>query len=93
MLPALALPVTVSDDNDPTLVIFGCAAVVNVPATKFAVNKLPALTLPAPILPLTVNEPSVPTLVKLEFTMFAFSVVPLRLAALAVIAVFAAAVN
>ena len=45
--------------------MFGCAAVVNVPPTKFAVNKLPALTLPALALPVTANEVNVPTEVTL----------------------------
>ena len=57
------LPDAVTLDNVPKLVMFGCAAVVNVPATKFAVSKLPALTLPALALPVTVNAVNVPTLV------------------------------
>ena len=36
MLPALALPVTVNEVSEPTLVIFGCAAVVTVPAVVAA---------------------------------------------------------
>ena len=52
----LTLPsLTVNPVKLPTLVIFGCAAVVNVPDTKLAVNKLPALTLVPAILPVTVN--------------------------------------
>ena len=35
-LPTLILPLTISDDNVPVLVIFGCAAVVNVPARSEA---------------------------------------------------------
>ena len=33
-LPELTLPMTASDDRVPTLVIFGCAPVVTVPATN-----------------------------------------------------------
>ena len=53
-LPAVILPVTVSDDNVPTDVIFGCAAVVTVAAVP--------LTDPL-IVELTVNPVNVPTLV------------------------------
>ena len=65
--PAATLPVTASEVNVPTLVIFGCAAVVTVPAVVAAPLSAPvnvvALTLPALILPVTANEPNVPTLV------------------------------
>ena len=57
------LPDAVTLDNVPKLVTLGCEAVVSVPATKFAVSKLPALTLPAVALPVTANELNVPTLV------------------------------
>ena len=55
--PITALPDVVNVESVPTLVIFGCALVVNVPATKFAVRVLPALTLPNPALPVTFNAP------------------------------------
>ena len=44
-LPLVILPVTASDVNVPTLVMLGCAAVVNVP-TMLVPLKLPAVTLP-----------------------------------------------
>ena len=50
-------------------------------------------TLPPEILLVTVKLPNVPTLVKLEVTTVDFSVVPLKLAALAVIVTLLAAVN
>ena len=31
-LPTFAFPATLSEDNEPTLVMFGCALVVTVPA-------------------------------------------------------------
>ena len=50
-LPAVTLFVTDNDDNVPTLVIFGCAAVVNVPVNNDApIVPLLAYTLPAVIL-------------------------------------------
>ena len=52
-----------------------------------------APTLPTLALPDTDNVVSVPTLVKLEFTIPEFNVVPVKLAAFAVIATLAAAVN
>ena len=54
-------PSTLNDDSVPTDVMFGCAAVVNVPATKFAVTRLPPPTLPAVTLPVTANDVNVPT--------------------------------
>ena len=56
------LPVTVKELKVPTLVTFGCAAVVNVPAT--VVNE-PSVAemLPALALPVTDKLVSVPTLV------------------------------
>ena len=73
------------------------------------VNRLPALTLPALTLPAalivplpnvelavllpTVNPINTPTVVKLEVTTAEFNVVPIKLAALAVITVLLAAVN
>ena len=36
ILPALALPVTFSDDNEPSEVMFGCDAVVSVPVNNEA---------------------------------------------------------
>ena len=56
-----AFPETSSPVNVPTLVILGCAAVVNVPETKFALTKLPPATLPADKLPVTASDVSVPT--------------------------------
>ena len=47
----------------PRLVMLGCAAVVNVPAKKFALTVLPPDTLPALILPETVSDVKVPILV------------------------------
>ena len=52
---AVILPLTNKLVNVPTLVMFDCAAVVNVPAKKFAVAKLPRLALPDTTLPPTVN--------------------------------------
>ena len=52
-----------------------------------------AYTLPLVILPVTAKLASVPTLVKLEFTIVAARVVPVKLAAFAVIATLAAADN
>ena len=52
-----------------------------------------AYTLPLVVLPVTAKLVNVPTLVKLEFTMVAPRVVPVKLAAFAVIATLAAAVN
>ena len=49
--PAVAVPVTVSEVSEPTEVIFGCAAVVSVPAKKLAVARLPKLALPDVTLP------------------------------------------
>ena len=63
MFAAVILPLTLSPVSVPILVIFGCAAVVNVPVTKLAVTKFPPETLPALRLPDTINEVSVPTLV------------------------------
>ena len=51
------------------------------------------MTLPAVILPVTDRLASVPTLVRLELTIVAARVVPVKLAAFAVIAVLAAAVS
>ena len=49
-LPTLALPVTFSEPSVPTLVIFGCALVSNVPvrlvATTLVAPRLPTLALP-----------------------------------------------
>ncbi len=42
----IALPVTVSELNVPTLVMFGCAAVVNVPVNKLADRFPVTLALP-----------------------------------------------
>ena len=53
----------------------------------------PVLILPALILPATVKLPNVPTVVKLEVMIDAFNVVPVKLAALAVIDVLLAAVS
>jgi hypothetical protein len=52
-----------------------------------------ALTLPALMLPVTESEPSVPTVVKLDVVIPDARVVPVRFAALAVIATLAAADN
>ena len=49
--------------------------------------------MPTLALPVTDRVPRVPTLVKLELTIVAARVVPVKLAAFAVIAVFDAAVN
>lgn len=50
-LPAVILLVTANELNIPKLVMFPCAAVVNVPAMKFAVNRFPAFIFPAVMLP------------------------------------------
>ena len=55
--------------------------------------KLPPATLPAVILPATLKLVNVPTLVKLLLTILEFNVVPVKLAALLVIATLLAAVN
>ena len=61
------LPVTFNDVNVPTLVIFGCALDITVPAVVALPVKLPvnmfAVTLPAVTLPATLNVVNVPTLV------------------------------
>ena len=54
-LPAVAVPVTDTDDRIPTEVMFGCDAVVSVPAKKLAVTKLPRLALVETILPRTLR--------------------------------------
>ena len=56
-------------------------------------KKLPEMLPVEVTLPVTLNVPSVPTLVRLEVTTDELSTVPVRLAALAVIAVLAAAVS
>lgn len=58
--PAPTVPVTVNVVNEPTLVIFGCAAVVNVPVKKLATTALPKFALPDVIFPVTFN--ALPTL-------------------------------
>ena len=50
-LPPAMLPVTPSEVNVPTLVIFGCAAVLKVPAIPVALILPPAMLPVAPILP------------------------------------------
>ena len=65
---AFTIPFTVNPVNVPTLVIFGCAAVVTVAAEPVAlpVNapvNVVALTLPALMFPVTANEVKVPVLV------------------------------
>ena len=64
IFPVFTLPVTVNVVNVPTLVIFGCALVVNVPVSKLApIVPLLAYTLPPVMLPVIVKLVSVPTLV------------------------------
>ena len=68
-LPPAILPVTSKLVSVPTLVIFGCAAVVNVPVKKLAETKLApvieppepplATMLPADKLPVTSNVPAI----------------------------------
>ena len=65
MFTAVIVLLTPNAVNVPTLVMLGCAAVVNVPVTKFAVTRLPPAMFPALILPLTINPVNVPTLVML----------------------------
>ena len=72
-LPPVMLPVTLNEVNAPVLVIFGCAAVDNVPvsvvATTVVTPKLPTLALPVPVfnvpamfapVAVTVNTSAVP---------------------------------
>ena len=63
-MPDVILPVTAALLNVPTLVILGCADVVNVPVNKLApiVPEL-AYTFPEVVLPVTAKLVSVPTLV------------------------------
>lgn len=58
-LPKLELPATARFANVPTVVILGCAAVVNVPAKKLAVARLPRFALPDVMFPVTVSLPDV----------------------------------
>ena len=92
ILAAVMFPLTPNPVSVPTLVTLGCAAVVSVPAT---VVNTPAAApiLPTLALPVTLSVPRVPTVVKLDVTIPEASVVPVKLAAFAVIAVFDAAVN
>ena len=57
-LSLIKFPKIVNDVNVPTLVMLGCALVVNVPVKKLAVAVLPKLELPA-----TLKLANVPTLV------------------------------
>ena len=57
------LPATTRPANVPVLVIFGCAAVVNVPVKKLALTKLAPATLPTLKLPFNVTL--LPLIVKL----------------------------
>ena len=61
--PAVTFPVTDKLVNVPTEVMFGCAAVVNVPPNVVALTSFVALTLFALALPVTANDDKVPTLV------------------------------
>ena len=94
IFPALIVAFTVSELKVPTLVILGCAAVVNVPVNDEApiVPEL-AYTLPDVVLPATAKFIKVPTLVKLLVIILELNVVPVKLAALAVITVLLAEVN
>ena len=58
---AETLPVTSSEVNEPTLVMLGCAAVVNVPVTKLADTKFAPVKLLASTLPVTLSDVNVPT--------------------------------
>ena len=49
--------VTLKLPSVPTLVIFGCADVVNVPVTKFALSKLPPESIAPPDIDSPVNVP------------------------------------
>ena len=79
MLPTVALPVTDNALNVPTLVIFGCAAVVTVPAVVALVALVANGTVPVTLapaialnpLPLPVNTPVLAvnaTAVTVQFT-------------------------
>ena len=80
-LPALTLPVTAKLVSVPVLVIFGCAAVVNVPVKKLADTKLapvilppvpaPAIKLPTVALPVVFSVPATFTPVPVTTNMFA----------------------
>ena len=80
-LPAVILPEAVKVLADMTL------ALVILPPLPLA-TKLPTVAFPV-----TVKLPNVPTVVRLDVTIEELSVVPVKLAALAVIAVLDAAVN
>jgi hypothetical protein len=58
---AVTFPVTSRLVSEPTLVMFGCAAVVRVPVTKLALTKFAPVKLLALALPVTANEVNVPT--------------------------------
>ena len=61
MLPPVALPVTVSELNEPTLVIFGCAAVVTVAAVvalPALVAKVALATVPETLAPVRALSPA-----------------------------------
>jgi hypothetical protein len=87
-LPTVALPVTERLVSVPVDVIFGCAAVVTVPAVVAAPLNAPvnvvALTLPALMLPVTERLVSVPVLVILGCA--AVVTVPAVVALVAVVA-------
>ena len=87
--PKLLTPVT---DNDPT---FASPVVTKLPPVMFPVATISPLVpkLPTLALPFTFSVPRVPTVVKLEVIMLDAKTVPVKLAALAVIATLAAAVN
>ena len=62
MFDAVRLPLTPNADSVPTLVMFGCEAVDNVPDTVVNTPLFPPI-LPTLALPVTVNEVNEPTLV------------------------------
>ena len=93
-LPDVMLPVTAKFVNVPTLVMFGCELLVNVPVNKLApiVPELEYI-LPLIILPVTSNPLSVPRLVKLAEVIPDASVEPVKLAAFGALTTSDAAVN
>ena len=79
-LPALALPVTPNDVSVPTLVIFGCAAVVTVPAVPALVANVAFATVPVTLAPASCDKPAPLPVINPLFSV----IVPLPNTALAV---------
>ena len=74
ILPTLALPDTDIDDSIPVLVMFGCALVVNAPATVVNIPPV-APMLPTLALPVVVLEPTILKYIDPSFVVCQVSVV------------------